>query len=248
GIQLQVIGKAQQLLVLARQVEILALGEQLALALHRQLRLEHLPVAFTGRELQLTVLIQLGANSGLAQAAVEAPQDLLVAHLVVEHHRHRLGQLTTAAEQQRLAAGLANLLQRLQSLQTEAAAHRLVQAQPEVGVQRVGRAFGALLEQRIALLHRLADSLFAIGRWRADLAAESQLELRQTRLQIAEIAIGRLHRGKLLVELQTEAGALACGRRFRRRGFARRTGAQRCGCIAQQGLTTFLRVYYSNAG
>src|SRR5690606_21062508 len=44
GVELQLLEKAQQLLILARQMDVLALGKQLALALHRQLRFELLPV------------------------------------------------------------------------------------------------------------------------------------------------------------------------------------------------------------
>lgn len=102
------LGQPQQLLLLARQALEAALGEKLVLTLHRQLILELLPVAFAGREAQPAVVVEFGADAGLAQATVETAQDLLIAHVVVEHHRHRLGQLAATAEQQRLAAGLAD--------------------------------------------------------------------------------------------------------------------------------------------
>ena len=104
GIELQLFREAQQLLVLALHADVSALVEQLAFALHRQLVLELLPIAFAGGKLQLAVLIQFGADTGLAKTAIEAAQDLLVGHLVVEHYGHGLGQLATAAEQQCLAA------------------------------------------------------------------------------------------------------------------------------------------------
>jgi len=146
GIELQLFGKAQQLVVLTLQANVAPLVEQLAFALYRQLVLEFLPVAFAGGKLERAVLIEFGAYPCLAQAAVETAQDLLVAHLVIEHHGDRLGQLATAAEQQRLAPGLTNRLERLQPFQAEAAAHRLGQSQLESGVQRIAGALAALFQ------------------------------------------------------------------------------------------------------
>ncbi|MNJ65671.1 hypothetical protein D3C77_616980 [compost metagenome] len=69
-----------------------------------------------------------------------------MAHVIIKHHRHGLGQMATGAEQQGLLARTLHRIDRLEPLPIETAAQGFVEAQFETGIQRFAGLFRPLLQ------------------------------------------------------------------------------------------------------